>query len=138
MSKSIIFLIKSFSDKFYTHLAIFSGHTDIRYIFLAQKMAIIRYNICNKYVKKCPSSIWYWDSNPWPLEHESPPITTSPGLPYCRYIFLYGVIDSVNLFYLNDIFLIKIILENSGVSWRHEAISKVNMRHILLTLGSAR
>ena len=31
--------------------------------------------------EKCPSSIWRWDSNPRPLEHESPPITTRPGLP---------------------------------------------------------
>ena len=29
-------------------------------------------------VKKFPSSIWRWDSNPWPLERESPPITTKP------------------------------------------------------------
>ena len=27
---------------------------------------------------KCPSSIQCWDSNPQPLEHESPPITTRP------------------------------------------------------------
>ena len=27
---------------------------------------------------KCPSSILYWDLNPQPLEHESPPITTRP------------------------------------------------------------
>ena len=27
-------------------------------------------------VKKCPSSIQCWDSNPRPLEHESSPITT--------------------------------------------------------------
>ena len=33
------------------------------------------------YVKKCPSSIWCWDSNPRPSGHESPPITTRPGLP---------------------------------------------------------
>ena len=33
------------------------------------------------YVKKCPSSIWCWDSNPWPSECESIPITTTPGLP---------------------------------------------------------
>ena len=26
-------------------------------------------------VEKCPSSIWCWDSDPQPLEHESPPIT---------------------------------------------------------------
>ena len=30
--------------------------------------------------EKCPSSIQYWDSNPRPLEHESSPITTRPGL----------------------------------------------------------
>ena len=35
----------------------------------------------NRYVKKCPSSIWYRDSNLQPLEHEYPPITTRPGLP---------------------------------------------------------
>ena len=29
----------------------------------------------------CPSSIWRQDSNSQPLEHESPPITTRPGLP---------------------------------------------------------
>ena len=32
-------------------------------------------------VKKCPSSILCWDSNSQPLECESPPITTRPGLP---------------------------------------------------------
>ena len=30
----------------------------------------------------CPSSIWRRDSNPRPLEHEPPPITTRPGLPW--------------------------------------------------------
>ena len=29
-------------------------------------------------VKKCPSNIRCWDSNPQPLKHESPPITTRP------------------------------------------------------------
>ena len=28
-----------------------------------------------------PSSIWYRDANPQPLDHESTPITTRPGLP---------------------------------------------------------
>ena len=28
-----------------------------------------------------------WDSNPQPLEHESPPITTRPGLPPKIYFF---------------------------------------------------
>ena len=31
--------------------------------------------------EKCPSSILCWDSNPWPSEHESPPMTTRPRLP---------------------------------------------------------
>ena len=39
------------------------------------------YNFYNKYMWiKCPSSIWCWDLNPRPSEHESPPITTRPGL----------------------------------------------------------
>ena len=33
------------------------------------------------YVKKCPSSKRWWDSNPRPSGHESPPIITRPGLP---------------------------------------------------------
>ena len=33
----------------------------------------------NGYVNKCPSSIWCWDSNSQPLEHEFPPVTTKPG-----------------------------------------------------------
>ena len=32
-------------------------------------------------VKKFPFSIWHWDSNPQPLDHELSPITTRPGLP---------------------------------------------------------
>ena len=35
-------------------------------------------------VKKCPSSILCWDSNPQPLVHESPPLTTRPGLRPCK------------------------------------------------------
>ena len=31
--------------------------------------------------EKCLSSLRCWDSNPLPLEYESPPITTRPGLP---------------------------------------------------------
>ena len=32
-------------------------------------------------VKKCPSNKRCWNLNPQPSEHESPPITTRPGLP---------------------------------------------------------
>ena len=39
----------------------------------------------NKVCEKRPSSIWCRDSNSWPLEHESPPITIRPGfLPMCN------------------------------------------------------
>ena len=55
-------------------------------------------NISIFITKKCeksPSSIWWWDSNPWPLEHESPPITTRPGLPPLT-IFLWTVVIEVD------------------------------------------
>ena len=41
-------------------------------------------NIC----EKCPSSMQCRDSNTRPLEHESPPITTSPGLPPSFAVFI--------------------------------------------------
>ena len=40
-------------------------------------IAIFTTNIC----EECPASIWCCDSNPRPSEHETPPITTKPGLP---------------------------------------------------------
>ena len=40
-------------------------------------IAIFTANIC----EKCLSSLRCWDSNSQPLEHQSPPITTRPGLP---------------------------------------------------------
>ena len=56
----ILFIILSFFGSFQTNII----------QFLQQK-----------YVKKCSSSIRCRDSNPRPLEHESFPITTRPGLP---------------------------------------------------------
>ena len=47
-------------------------------------VTILTTNKCEKF----PSSIWWWDSNPWPSDHESPPITPRPGLPV-RSIFLH-------------------------------------------------
>ena len=41
-------------------------------------------------VKKCPSSIQFWDSNSRPWIHESPPITTRPGLPPRDKITFFG------------------------------------------------
>ena len=43
-------------------------------------------NIC----EKCPSSKWCGDLNPQPLEHESPPVTTRPGLPPFKLYCLWG------------------------------------------------
>ena len=43
-------------------------------------------------MKKCPSSRWCRDSNSRPLEHESPPITTRPGLPP-TYLLYLGVLN---------------------------------------------
>ena len=37
-------------------------------------------NFVNKLMWKI-SNMWYWDSNPRPLEHESSPLSTSPGPP---------------------------------------------------------
>ena len=44
-------------------------------------------------VKKDPSSIWCWDSNPRPLKHELSPITTRPGLPPCNKKYLLSYCD---------------------------------------------
>ena len=49
---------------------LFSVSSNKHYKFLQQK-----------YVKKCPSTMWCRDLNPRPSELESPPITTRPGLP---------------------------------------------------------
>ena len=42
-------------------------------------ITILTTNICGKML--CPSSNRRWDSNPRPLEHKYPSITTRPGLP---------------------------------------------------------
>ena len=47
------------------------------YVFLNNIITIFTANKC----EECPCSIQCPDSNPWPLEHESPPIATWPGLP---------------------------------------------------------
>ena len=46
--------------------------TKLKTMFLCEKMSL---------------SIWCQDSNSQPLEHESPSITTGPGLPPCFFIF---------------------------------------------------
>ena len=43
-----------------------------------------------------PSSIQRWDSNPQLLEHESPHITTRPGLQYFFKYYLFSLIVLLN------------------------------------------
>ena len=62
-------------------------------------------NLC----EKCPSSIRCWDSNSRPSEHGSPPITTRPGLPPCRYNF------SVRDLWLRATYLVK---NSVPIQWR--------------------
>ena len=49
------------------------------------------------YVEKCPSSIRCRDSNPRPLERESLPFTTRPGLPPNIVHFLFHSFKSISL-----------------------------------------
>ena len=51
--------------------------------------------LTTKYVKKCyvHQVYVYRHSNPQPLEHESPPITTRPGLPPNTFIVSIVTID---------------------------------------------
>ena len=42
---------------------------------------VFLYNFTTKVREKCPFRIWRRDLNPQPSDHESPPITTRPGLP---------------------------------------------------------
>ena len=58
------------------------------HIFLSFQTHITNFTT-NRYVKKCPSSIWCQDSNSRHLEDESPLITTRPGLPpYYKFTFV--------------------------------------------------
>ena len=52
-------------------------------LFKQTKNTIFSTNEC----EKCPSRIQCWDSHPQPLEHESSPITTLPGLPPLNDLF---------------------------------------------------
>ena len=55
------------------------GNPDLFFIYFCLSKHTVQF-LQQINVKKCPSSIQCWDSNPQPLEHESPPITTRPAL----------------------------------------------------------
>ena len=66
-------------------------------------------NIC----EKCSSSIQCWDSNPRPSEHESPPITTRPGLPpwltiVCGDVNPWNNPNQINLFQCSEVAGVKV------------------------------
>ena len=63
-------------------------------------------------VKKCPSRIQCRDSNSWPLEHESPPITTRPGFTVFFFFFLKWAIPGLFLFIF--VFSIQMIINIRG------------------------
>ena len=61
-------------------------------------------NIQQINVEKSPSRIQCWDSNSRPLEHESPPICTRPGLPPEKNNFFFLIFSSFFLL-LNNFFI---------------------------------
>ena len=56
-----------------------------------------QYNFTTNICEKCPSSIRCRDSNPRPLERESLPFTTRPGLPPNIVHFLFHSFKSISL-----------------------------------------
>ena len=53
------------------------GHSRLLFVYFTIK----HHNFYNNVMRKCPFSIRSCDSNPQPLDRESPPITTRPGPP---------------------------------------------------------
>ena len=64
----------------------------------------------------CPSSLWCRDSYPWPLERESPPRTTRPGLPP-----LFCLLSSfqTNITFLQPIIMANVHPVNGAGIWTH-------------------
>ena len=56
-------------------------------------------------VKKCPSSIWCWDSNSQPSDYESPPLTTRP-IHFCFYQKMFSILTTLTSTYHLSAFII--------------------------------
>ena len=56
-----------------------TGHPRLFFVYFCLFKQVLQ-SLQQIKVKKCPSSMRCWNSNPQPTEHESPPITTRPGL----------------------------------------------------------
>ena len=59
--KSIIFLVKSFLDNFYRHLAIFSGHTGYQKKIVSVPGGLSNVSVCYCYCKLVDSNVWPWN-----------------------------------------------------------------------------
>ena len=58
-----------------------------------------QYNSEKMNMKNGPCSIWYWDTNPCPLNYESAPMTPRPWLPSTLLgILLKQIIESLTIF----------------------------------------
>ena len=80
-------LLTPWHYRFFLHVRLFLWNDPSSTNFLLT-VSINRANKC----EKCPSSIRCWDSNPQPLEPDSPPKTTRPGSsPYRKTRFVVQV-----------------------------------------------
>ena len=80
-------------------------------------------------VKKCRSSIWCWDSNP--LEYESLPITTRPGLPPWLIIF----VSSASFWLVRR--LVDFIIERELIQLLTVSSSRIEMSQCLFVAWQA-
>ena len=99
-SKSICFLNGPFPPSFSFTFSLF--RTNIIFIQL--------------YSEKGPSCIWCWDSNPQPLECESPPITTRPSYDTNSICLRWQSIQSVVKFILKLNVKVSIVWRTTSVS----------------------
>ena len=80
-----VYLVVSLSCIFSWIVFLTGPSRPLFYIFSSfqTNITIFTTNKCDN----CPYSIRWWDSNPQPLDHESPPIATKPGIPPFSWIF---------------------------------------------------
>ena len=72
-----------------SNLLFFKNGPALGIFFIYIVFSNTHYNFYIKKCEKCPSSIWCWDLNSQPLEYESPPKTTRPGLPPIYFTCLF-------------------------------------------------
>ena len=85
-SNFLSFLLSLFFYRFSLclYVLLFNGLSLVR-LFSVFSNKQLHFYIKPTYVKKCPSNLQCWDSNPWPLKHQSSLIITRPVLPPCMF-----------------------------------------------------